>query len=194
MAQTIAPSHVQSARLHTAQCGCLAALGGGVSRRGLLGMGAGALAMGCIGLPAAFAASGEYELMLLSCIDPRLVSEVHGYMAARKLHGQYSQFVMAGGPAGVVAPQFAKWRPAFWDNLATSMELHKIKRVFGLTHRDCGAVKIAYGEAAMATPEKEQATHIRILSAFRAEVKKHHPRLGVETGIMALDGSVEIIA
>jgi len=184
-----------SRHLHSPACGCLAGLAlPGVSRRGLLGMGAGALGLACIGGPLALAAEGQYELMLLSCIDPRLVSEVHEYMAGRKLHGQYSQFVMAGGPAGVVAPQFAKWRPAFWDNLATSMELHHIKRVFGLTHRDCAAVKIAYGAAAVATPEKEEETHRRILAAFRAEVKKHHPRLGIETGIMALNGSVEIVA
>jgi hypothetical protein len=178
---------------HTQDCGCLAALGG-VSRRGFLGMGAGAGFVALAGIPGAFAASGEYELMLVSCIDPRLVAEVHDYMGGQKLRGQYSQFVVAGGPAGVVAPAFKKWQPAFWENLAASMELHAIKRVYGMTHRDCAAVKIAYGEAAVATPDAEQATHRRILAAFRAEVKKRQPKLGVETGIMALNGSVELIA
>jgi hypothetical protein len=178
---------------HTAACGCLAPIASALSRRGFLGMGAGVAGLACLGVPAAFAASGDYEMMLVSCIDPRLVSVVHEYMAAQNWRGQYSQFVMAGGPVGAVAPSFAKWRPAFWDNLQATIDLHNIKRVYGMTHRDCGAMKIAYGEAAVATPDAEEAIHRRVLAAFRAEVLKRHPKLGVDTGIMALDGSVEKI-
>ena len=47
--------------------------------------------------------------------------------------------------------------------------------------------------ASMATKEIEQATHQRILAEFRTAVKKHQPKLAVRTGIMALDGSVELI-
>lgn len=163
-----------------------------MSRRGFLGAGlgaAGVLAFGNV----AEAAYGNYELMVLSCIDPRLVTDVHDYMTAQNLRGQFSQFVIAGGPIGVVAPAFAKWQPAFWDNLAATIQLHNIKRVFGLTHRDCGAAKIAYGEAAVATPAAEEATHRRALAQFTAAVKKKQPKLGVSTGIMALNGSVELI-
>lgn len=162
-----------------------------MSRRGFLGAGigaAGALAFGNIAQ-----AAGDYELMLVSCIDPRLVTDVHDYMTAQRLRGQFSQFVIAGGPIGVVAPAFAKWQPAFWDNLAATIQLHNIKRVVGLTHRDCGAAKIAYGEAAVATPAAEEATHRRALAQFTAAVKKKQPKLGVSTGIMALNGSVELI-
>jgi len=163
-----------------------------MSRRGFLGAGlgvAGALALGNV----AEAAGKDYELMLVSCIDPRLVTDVHDYMTAQRLRGQFSQFVIAGGPIGVVAPAFAKWQPAFWDNLAATIELHNIKRVIGFTHRDCGAARIAYGEAAVATPAAEEATHRRALAQFTAAVKKKQPKLGVTTGIMALNGSVELI-
>jgi len=178
--------------LHDDRCGCLAAFRS-LSRRGFLGAGLGAAGTLAFG-PVAQAAYGNYELMLLSCIDPRLVTEVHDYMTAQNLRGQFSQFVIAGGPIGVVAPAFAKWQPAFWDNLAATIQLHSIKRVFGLTHRDCGAAKIAYGDSAVATPEAEQATHRRTLAQFAAAVKKKQPKLAVTTGIMALNGSVEMIA
>ncbi len=162
------------------------------SRRGFLGLGLGAAALAA--MPGrASAAYGDSELMLLSCMDPRLVHAVHEQMEARKLRGEYSQVALAGGPVAAVAPAFKKWQYAIWDNLGVTIELHKIKRVFGLTHFDCAAVKIAYGNDAV-LPAMERATHIRILRAFRMEVTKRHPTLGCETGIMALDGAIEMIA
>ncbi|MGQ0675582.1 MAG: hypothetical protein ACT4N4_05780 [Rhodospirillales bacterium] len=162
------------------------------SRRAFLGGGLAVAALAC--LPGrAGAAYGDSEFMLLSCKDPRLVHDVHEQMEARNLRGEYSQVALAGGPAAAVAPAFKKWQAAIWDNLGATIKLHDIKRVFGLTHLDCGAVRIAYGAEAV-TPQFERATHIRILRAFRAEVSRRHPALGCETGIMALNGSIEMIA
>src|SRR5271169_3748949 len=112
-------------------------------------------------------AEGHYDAMLLSCIDPRMVAPVYKYMDGRGLTGAYSQFVIAGAGAAVVAAKFEAWRPAFWDNLAVSSELHRINRVIVIDHRDCGAVKLAYGAASIATPEAETRTHRMILAEFR---------------------------
>ena len=61
--------------------------------------------------------------------------------------------------------------------------------------RDCGAAKIAYGADAVKDPATETATHKAALTAFRAEVEKRYDgKLQVETGLMALDGSVEMFA
>ncbi len=108
--------------------------------------------------------------MILACIDPRLQEPVHAYAAKRGLTGQYSQFVIAGAAIGVVAPAFADWHKTFWDNLATSIELHQIGKVIAIDHRDCGAAKIAYGEAAVADPARETETHRQALAQFRQEV------------------------
>src|SRR6266446_3464210 len=70
------------------------------------------------------AAEGDYDAMLVSCIDPRMVAPVYRYMKQRGLTGQYSQLVIAGAAIAVVAPKFEVWRPAFWDNLATTVQLH----------------------------------------------------------------------
>jgi carbonic anhydrase len=139
-----------------------------------------------------FAAEGQYEAMLLTCIDPRFPAPTLAYMKSRDMIGKYSQFTIAGAAIGVVAPAFKDWHETFWQNLAASIELHRIPKVIALDHRDCGAAKIAYGEDKVATPALETTTHQAALAKFRAEVAKRHPAMSVETGLMALDGSVEM--
>jgi carbonic anhydrase len=93
-----------------------------------------------------------------------------------------------------VAPAFKTWEPAFWDNLATSIDLHNIPKVIAMNHRDCGAAKIAYGEAKVANPQIETETHKAALMEFRKQVAERQPKLAVELGLMALDGKVEMFA
>jgi carbonic anhydrase len=164
-------------------CGCPAHLG----RRHLIAGAAGLVASRPL---MARAASGDYEAMLLSCIDPRMQEPVRDYMVKRGLIGKYSQFTFAGAAIGAVAPKFAGWHNTFWENLAASIELHNIKSVIAIDHRDCGAAKIAYGADSIATPQQEDATHRMALAEFRKEVFRRHPNLKVETLLMALDGSV----
>jgi carbonic anhydrase len=72
--------------------------------------------------------------------------------------------------------------------------LHRIKKVIAIDHRDCGAAKIAYGEAKVASPQVETETHRVALAQFRKQVAERHPQLGVETGLMALDGKMEMFS
>jgi hypothetical protein len=83
----------------------------------------------------ALAAEGEYEAMVLACIDPRMQEPVHRYTVEQNLTGKFSQFVIAGAAIGVVAPAFQDWHKAFWDNLATTIQLHRIKKVIAIDHR-----------------------------------------------------------
>ena len=142
----------------------------------------------------ALAASGKYEAMLLSCIDPRFPEPTLTYMKGRDMVGKYSQFTIAGAAIGVVAPSFKAWHKTFWDNLAASIQLHAVPKVIAMDHRDCGAAKIAYGAAKVANPQAETDTHKAALVQFRKEVVKRHPKLQVELGLMALDGKVESFA
>lgn len=177
--------------LASAAAACHAFSCGQITRRQwLMSVGFGGLAATLPGI--AGAAAGDYDAMLLSCIDPRIVTPIYAYMEKRGLVGKYSQFCIAGAAIAVVAPKFAAWRPAFWDNTATSFQLHRINKIIAIDHRDCGAAKIAYGEASVATPDAETATHKKALAEFRTAVAHHHPQLAVVTGLMALDGSIEI--
>lgn len=138
------------------------------------------------------AAEGNYDAMLLTCIDPRFPEHSLNWMRRRDLSGKYSQFSIAGAAIGVVAPAFADWQKAFWDNLGASMQLHRIPRVIAVNHRDCGAAKIAYGAERVGNAAAETDTHKAALAEFRAAVAKRQPTLKVETALMSLDGSVEV--
>ena len=177
--------------VHPSGCACCGdMLRARFDRRRFLHMAAGA------GMIAAFpslvlAAEGNYDAMLLTCIDPRFQTPIAGYMAQRFMTGKYSQFTIAGASIGVVAPSFKTWAPAFWDNLATSVQLHHIPKVIVVNHRDCGAAKIAYGEDAVKDRTAETATHKAALLEFKQQVGEKQPKLTVELHLMALDGTVE---
>jgi len=140
----------------------------------------------------AMAAEGNYEAMVLGCIDPRMPEPMHRYTARRHLTGKFSQFIIAGAAIGVVAEPFKDWQKAFWDNLATSVQLHHIKTVIAIDHRDCGAAKIAYGAEKVANTQIETETHRTAMGEFRQQMAQHHPVLKVETGLMAINGKIEM--
>ena len=139
----------------------------------------------------AFGAEGNYDAMLLSCIDPRFPEPTIKYMEGRHMVGKYSQFTFAGASIGVVAPAFKTWAVAFWDNLAASIELHHIPKVIAMNHRDCGAAKIAYGAEKVANKQIETETHKAALLEFKKQVGERQPKLQTELHLMAIDGSVE---
>jgi carbonic anhydrase-like protein len=179
---------------HHTTCTCDAAwVDTALGRRRLLQVTAGSF-LAAVLAPDSFAASGKYEAMVLACIDPRLQEPVRTYTAGRHLTGKYSQFTIAGAAIGVVAPAFHAWHQTFWDNLGASIQLHSIDKVIVINHRDCGAAKIVYGEAAVADPAAETKTHRDALAAFRQQLAARHPKLGVETGLMALDGTFEVMS
>ncbi len=165
---------------------------GRFSRRRFI-QGAAAGAVLAMPAPIALAANGNYEAMVLSCIDPRFQELVRRYAARRGLTGKFSQFIIAGAAIGVVAEPFKDWHKTFWDNLAASIQLHNIKRVIAIDHRDCGAAKMAYGADKVANPKIETETHRAALEEFRKQVAARQPALKVETGLMALDGRFEAL-
>ena len=161
---------------------CSDLLGGRLSRRGFMqGAAAGTAAL-ALSPSIALAAEGKYEAMVLSCIDPRTKEGVRRNMVRRHLIGKYSQVILAGGAIGVVAPAFQDWHKAFWDNLAASVQLHSIKKVIVINHRDCGAANA------------ETKLHRTVFAEFRKQCNEKQPKLGVETGLISLQGKVEMFA
>jgi len=176
------------------QCSCCGdLLGGSVSRRHMLKV-AGVAGVALVLHPLVVCAEAEAEALVLSCIEPRVQEPIHKYLDERGLTGRYSHFAIAGAAIAVVSPVFFSWHKVFWDNLAISVRLDKIKKIIALDHRDCGVAKTVYSEAALATPAAEAKTHQRVLAQFRKQVNERQPKLAVETGLMALDGSIEMVS
>jgi carbonic anhydrase len=177
---------------HPDSCSCCGdLLRGAFSRRRFLQTAAASGTAAVLSPYVAFGAQGNYEAMVVSCIDPRFQRPVADYLARRRLTGKYSSFVIAGAGIGVVAEPFKDWHKAFWDNLATSIELHRIKSVIAIDHRDCGAAKIAYGDAAVANRDTETATHRTALNEFRKQCNEKQPNLKVETLLIGLNRRVQ---
>lgn len=173
---------------HHAACGCLAAL----SRRNLLGIGLAAAGVAATG--PALAVDDGYEAMLMKCIDPRFTTDTWKYMTSRGWQNKYSQFNIAGGPIAAVAPIFQEWRAAWEANLDISVQLHNVKRLVGMAHRDCGAAALAYGKRIKTDRAFETEMLSQGLRAFRDQAGKRQPQLIVELGIMDLNGTVETVA
>ena len=157
----------------------------------MLGIGAPSLAAG-ISLPA-FAAGGT-DALLLNCIDYRLTGATTRFMAKRHMEGKYDQVILAGAALGAKNDKFPAWGTTFWEHVQVAIDLHGIRKIIVMDHRDCGAYKAILGLDLAAKPKEEFEAHATQMRSLRADIATRHPRLGVELLLMALDGKVETVA
>ncbi len=127
-----------------------------------------------------------YKAMVLSCIDPRFQPKVYKYLKKKKFIGDYSSFTIAGGAIGVTATKFKKWHIAFWQNLETSIKLHKIKTLIVLNHQDCGAAKMVNGGKPF-NPKVEKKIHEKSFILIKRRLKKKFPKINIRTKILSLN-------
>ena len=90
-------------------------------------------------------ASHDAEALLLSCMDFRLMDQVSAFMAREGLTHQYDHVILAGASLVPATDAFPEWNAAFWKHLELALQLHHIRRVVVLDHRDCGAYKLVLG-------------------------------------------------
>ncbi len=154
----------------------------------LAALGAGASLL--LGKSSAAFAGGSAEALLLSCMDFRLVDELHRYMDGRGLANRYDHVILAGASAAVIHDKFKDWHDTFWGHLAAAIDLHKVHKVIVVDHRDCGAYKMAFGAEHASDPDIELAVHSAVLGKLAAAINAKYPKMAVETHLMALDGSV----
>jgi carbonic anhydrase len=138
-------------------------------------------------------ASHGTEVMLLNCMDYRLVDQTAQYMAKRGFKGKYDDIVLAGAALGAVTEKHPAWNETFWDELGVALDLHHIHKVMVLDHRDCGAYKVILGEDFAKDPANETAVHTAQLKRLGEAIHAKYPALEVELLLMALDGKVETI-
>ncbi len=128
----------------------------------------------------------KYKAMVLSCIDPRFQKPVYNYLKKKKLTGKFSAFTIAGAAVGVTHNKFKKWHKTFYDNLGTSIQLHKIEKLIVINHKECGAAKIANGKKEF-SPVNEKKIHKESFSKIKKQIKKKFPKLKVELNLISLD-------
>lgn len=131
----------------------------------------------------------KYKAMVLSCMDPRFQHLVHNYLKKKKLTGKYSAFTIAGAAVGVTHNKFKQWHKTFYNNLATSIQLHKIEKLIVINHKDCGAAKIANGKKEF-NVTNENKIHEDSFSKLKKEIKKRFPKLKVELNLMSLESKI----
>jgi carbonic anhydrase len=184
-----APHHHDCQAFHSA-------LASSLTRRSVLGLGAfgaGVAALGSFGWPMRVLAGGNTEALLLSCMDFRLVEATHNYMRGRKLEHNYDHIVLAGAGLGAVTDKFTSWNETFWQHLQVAMDLHHIKKLIVLDHRDCGAYRVVFGQDFGKDPSAETKIHSETCRKLVSAVKAKHATIEAETFLMSLDGKVEAI-
>ena len=128
----------------------------------------------------------KFTAMVLSCMDPRFQHLVYNHLMKKKLTGKYSAFTIAGAAIGVTHNKFKKWHKTFYDNLGTSIQLHKIEKLIVINYKNCGAAKIANGRKEF-SPANEKKIHKESFSKIKKKIKKKFPKLKVESNLISLD-------
>ena len=131
----------------------------------------------------------KFKAMVLSCMDPRFQQLVDNHLKKKKLTGKFSAFTIAGAAVGVTHNKFKKWHKTFYDNLGTSIQLHKIEKLIVINHKDCGAAKIANGNKEF-SPVNEKKIHKESFFKIKKQIKKRFPKLKVELNLISLDSKI----
>ena len=128
--------------------------------------------------------------MVLSCIDPRFQPLVYNYLKKKKLLGKFSAFTIAGAAIGVTNKKFKKWHSTFFDNLITSIKLHKIEKLIVINHKDCWAAKISSNKKTLSNLD-ETIIHKTSFKKLQKIIEIRMPKLKTEFNLISLNGKIE---
>jgi carbonic anhydrase len=129
--------------------------------------------------------------LAITCIDYRLVDDAVKFFDRQKLANDYDLVALAGASLAAVSPKFPSSNAAFWDHVGIAKQLHQIKKVIVVDHRDCGAFKVAFGKDFKSDAAGETAQHKAVMEQVKAKLAKTHPDLQAEFWLMAVDGKTE---
>jgi carbonic anhydrase len=161
----------------------------GLSRRNFASLALGAASLAAFPMAAR---GSEIEALCVCCIDYRLVDNaVHFFDVDQRLSHNFDLVALAGGSLAAVAPAFPSSGAAFWDHVAIAQQLHHIKRVVVLDHRDCGAYKVQFGSQFAGSGEPELEQHRGVMKLAKAEFERRKIALPVEYYLMGLNGKAE---
>ena len=132
----------------------------------------------------------QADYLLISCIDFRLVDEIGAFMERRGLKDNYDYLVLAGASLGIKNEKFPHWDKTFFDHLQLVQDLHKVRGVIILDHRNCGLYRALLGKEVEATRSHETNIHREQFLKVRKLIHKKYPEIKVEFLLMDIDGIV----
>ncbi|MFA3783404.1 carbonic anhydrase [Melioribacteraceae bacterium 4301-Me] len=133
----------------------------------------------------------KIEALLLTCMDFRLIEHKNKYMEMRGLTGDFDQIILAGASLGAINEKYTSWNETFWQHLQLAIELHNIRKVILMDHRDCGAYRIILKKDFYKNRKEETEIHSEYLNKLAKLIKEKYPHLEIEMLLMDLDGKVE---
>ncbi|WP_425616397.1 hypothetical protein NA78x_000043 [Anatilimnocola sp. NA78] len=144
-------------------------------------------------------------VLLLSCMDPRLLDNTAMFMNHDNLENRYDQVIFAGAALGALGgclPEYAHWKRTFFDHLAGAVDLHRIEDIYILEHRHCGA----YHQIFKVHPEfddtpagmaAEAELHLKYAQILTGEIHEwaaaRDLKLSVKSFLMDMRGTVSIL-
>ena len=118
------------------------------------------------------------NVLLLSCMDLRLIDDIVPFMEGDNLANRYDQLVIAGAALGVIQHDHESWYDVFFQHLDIAVELHQIQDVYIMEHRHCGAYekflgkKGEYGDSER-EKKREEKEHRKYAFQLRDEIGTH---------------------
>jgi hypothetical protein len=137
--------------------------------------------------------SGSAELFVVSCIDPRFTRQHAAYLAELGRTDRYSELRIPGA-ALALADETAPAATVLLDSLAASRQLHGVRGVLFLNHRDCGAVGIWAGRDLTADRAEETRVHADLVARAARIVRARHPDLAISAKLVGREGGMTTIA
>lgn len=145
------------------------------------------------------------HVLLLSCMDPRVLDDTVTFMNHDNLENRYDHVILAGAALGALGgcrDEYAHWRKTFFDHLSAAHKLHNIEDVYILEHRHCGAYhkvfKVApeFGDTP-AEQAKEAACHRKYANLLEEEIrswcKREKISLRITSFLMGMRGDVSLL-
>ncbi|GAB3027819.1 hypothetical protein [Spirosoma pulveris] len=94
-----------------------------------------------------------HNVLLISCMDLRLLDNIIHFMEHENLINRYDQYIMAGASIGALTASateddelknieaYKGWETGLLQHIDLAIQLHNIKDIYILEHRNCGAYK-----------------------------------------------------
>ncbi|GAB2561396.1 hypothetical protein [Spirosoma aerophilum] len=94
-----------------------------------------------------------HNVLLISCMDLRLLDNIIHFMEHENLINRYDQYIMAGASIGALVgsadeadgllriDKYKGWEDGLLQHVELAIQLHNIKDIYILEHRNCGAYK-----------------------------------------------------